>query len=309
MSENGTSAAVSSPASGESTGVSEAVAALQAKAERKNPLANVKYGKQADAPAEETEVASPDTEFDEFVKNHKDVYEKKVGERVNKAIQDRFKNDKSKETIAQLNGRLDGLAPALEALQKRYGVAEGDEKALVDAILSDDSVYEDRAIKLGMDVDTVRSNDKRDSELKRIQAENAELKQHEEAQKREAETKRIVQQWNSEAEELKKDYPQFDLQSEMQNEKFQKYLSMGDSVRDAYENVHRKELFEALGKAAVKTAGEKIAASVAANRARPQEGAAAANAPAVVKNDVSQFTKADRQEIARRVARGEKIIL
>ena len=46
---------------------------------------------------------------------------------------------------------------------------------------------------------------------------------------------------------------------------------------------------------------------LAANGARPQENGMSSKSAAVVKSDVSQLTTADRQEIIRRVQRGEKI--
>jgi hypothetical protein len=51
----------------------------------------------------------------------------------------------------------------------------------------------------------------------------------------------------------------------------------------------------------------KITNKVIANGARPTENGISSQSATVTKSDVSLLTKADRQEIARRVARGEKI--
>jgi hypothetical protein len=46
---------------------------------------------------------------------------------------------------------------------------------------------------------------------------------------------------------------------------------------------------------------------IIANGARPSENGNSSQGASVTKSDVSALTKADRAEIARRVARGEKI--
>ena len=52
----------------------------------------------------------------------------------------------------------------------------------------------------------------------------------------------------------------------------------------------------------------KLANKIRAGQNRPAEGAMRSQNAVVTKSDVSQLTKADRQEIARRVARGERIV-
>ena len=53
--------------------------------------------------------------------------------------------------------------------------------------------------------------------------------------------------------------------------------------------------------------GKAIAKSVASRAKRPTEGAVSSQPSVEVKSDVSKLTKADREEIARRAARGEVI--
>ena len=53
----------------------------------------------------------------------------------------------------------------------------------------------------------------------------------------------------------------------------------------------------------------KVANNVRAGQKRPAEGAAGGRSAVQVKSDPSKFTKADMDEIARRVARGERIVL
>ena len=52
---------------------------------------------------------------------------------------------------------------------------------------------------------------------------------------------------------------------------------------------------------------QKLTNKIVANGARPTENGMTSQSASLTKSDVSQLTKADRAEIARRVARGEKI--
>lgn len=93
----------------------------------------------------------------------------------------------------------------------------------------------------------------------------------------------------------------------MENPKFLDLLKSNIDVRTAYEVLHKDEIIPAAMQFTAKTVESKIAKSIAANGSRPAENAVGAQAPAVVKSDVSQLSKADRKEIIRRVAKGEKI--
>lgn len=62
-------------------------------------------------------------------------------------------------------------------------------------------------------------------------------------------------------------------------------------------------------KTAAQQAAQKTANAVAANKLRPKEGGLSSIPPVVVKSDPSKWTKEDRAEIRRRVARGERIEL
>ena len=81
----------------------------------------------------------------------------------------------------------------------------------------------------------------------------------------------------------------------------------GVDVRTAYELIHKDEIIAGAMQFTAKTVEQKIANKIMANGARPNENGMSSQSAAVVKSDVSQLSKADRQEIIRRVARGEKI--
>ena len=102
-------------------------------------------------------------------------------------------------------------------------------------------------------------------------------------------------------------YPSFNLESEMQNPQFVNLLRSNVDVRTAYEVLHKDEIIPAAMQFTAKAVEQKITNKIMANGARPAENGMASQGAAVVKSDVSQLSKADRAEIARRVQRGEKI--
>ena len=56
-------------------------------------------------------------------------------------------------------------------------------------------------------------------------------------------------------------------------------------------------------------ASEAVAANVAANQARPNENGTAGSQQATFKSDPKDLTKEEREEIKRRVRRGERVVI
>ena len=71
--------------------------------------------------------------------------------------------------------------------------------------------------------------------------------------------------------------------------------------------IHKDEIIPAAMQFTAKAVEQKLTNKIIANGARPAENGNSSQGASVTKSDVSQLTKADRAEIARRVARGEKI--
>ena len=279
----------------EGQGVTEAAALPQTKG-AKNPLADVKYGIQEEAPAAEVQVetvAQPDrnAEFEKLIKGeYKDLYDAKVQD----TIQKRLKGQKD------IVDKFNALNPTLEALYKKYGVDAGDVESLNKAIEEDDSYYEQEAIEKGMTVQQLK-------EIRKMERENAELKAQMEEAQRQENGKKLYAQWMQQADEAKKVYPSFDLKAEMNNPKFVDLLRSNIDVRTAYEVTHKDEIISGAMQFTAQTVESKLAKKIASNGARPTENGMASQSAAVVKSDVSQLSKADRAEIIRRVQRGEKI--
>jgi hypothetical protein len=280
------------------TGATATAAVSQNKGAKSNPLADVQYGVQP-TKAEETtpvaEVVEKPTEdrnakYEAFIKEHKDLDDA----RIQNIIQKRLKG--TKETVDRYNE----LAPTLETLAKKYGVNPTDIKALNKAIEDDDSYYEQEALEKGITVEQLK-------EIRKMEKENAELKKQMEEQNREANAKKIYATWMEQADKAKQIYPSFNLRAEMQNPKFVDLLKSNIDVRTAYEVIHKDDIIAGAMQFTAKKVEQNLTNKIIANGARPSENGNSSQGASVTKSDVSTLTKADRAEIARRVARGEKI--
>lgn len=118
---------------------------------------------------------------------------------------------------------------------------------------------------------------------------------------------RVYGQWLRQNEEMKNHYPDFDLQQALTDERFRTLLRSGVDIRTAYEVQHLDTLLPAAMAAAARAVEARIAKGIAADRSRPAENAMGSRAAAVMKPDVSKFTRSDVEKIARRVARGERV--
>ena len=283
------------------TGASATAAVSQNKGVKSNPLADVVYGKQPTSqPTEETSPAAKVVEnptedrnakFEALIKGeYKDLYDARVSDTVQKRLK------ASKETVDRYNE----LSPTLEALGKKYGVDPTDIKALNKAIEDDDSYYEQEALEKGMSVEQLK-------EVRKMEKENAELKKQMEEQNRKENANKLYAKWMSEAESAKAVYPSFDLRAEMQNKTFVDLLRSNIDVRTAYEVIHKDDIIAGAMQFTAKKVEQNLTNKIIANGARPSENGNSSQGASVTKSDVSTLTKADRAEIARRVARGEKI--
>lgn len=280
-------------------GVTEAAALPQTKGVKNNPLSNVKYGKQeevhaADVQSEEVQTETTvdrNAEYKKLIRGeYKDLYDAEVNDTVRK----RVKN--YQDTVDKYNA----LAPTLEMLAKKYGVDAADVNALNKAIEEDDAYYEDEALEKGISVEQLKN-------IRKMERENADLRRQMQEQQVRDNANKLYATWMDQSSQLKSVYPSFDLNAELQNPQFVNLLKSNVDVRTAYEVIHKDEIIPAAMQFTAKTVEQKIANNIAAGSKRPTENGMSSQSAAVVKSDVSQLSKADREEIIRRVQRGEKI--
>ena len=269
---------------------------------RSNPLADVKYGIQPDetlaqtTDVQQTENASTEidrnAEFEKLIKgDYKDAY----NQRVQETVQKRLKGTK------EITDKYEALAPVLEILSKKHGVEEGNIDALIKAIEEDDSYFEEEALEKGMTVEELKR-------IRKIEKENSQLKAEMAENQRRANAAKLYGEWLRQAEEVKGIYPSFDLETELRNPAFRRLVQdPAIGVRTAYEAIHHDDVVQGAMQFTAQAVEQKLVNNIIAGGARPIENGNASQSASLTKSDVSQLSKADRAEIARRVARGEKI--
>lgn len=283
-------------AAGIEAGATEGVAAPQS---GDLPVTFLDEGTQVEeVPAAEeqkaTEAPDLDAEFDALIKKDgkfADIYKK----RVEKVVKGRLKDSKEQAETLQKSQRV------MQKLAQVYGVDPADFEAVEKAIDSDDNLYTQAAMDADMSVEAYK-------ELMRTKVENAVYKKAQEEQLRQERIDETYRKWISDSEEVKKVYPNFDLETELQNPVFNGLLRNGFPVQNAYESAHIQELMTSAMQAGVSVAERKIANNVAANQARPEENAGSRNSTATVKRDVASLTPEELDEIDR-MSRKRRITL
>ena len=213
-------------------------------------------------------------------------------------VQSRLRNAKGAEE------NLGKLAPALELLARKHGQdpANMDYEALAKAISDDESYYEDKALEMGVSLETAKRIDQEERETARQQREEARTLEEQKFQNH-------IMSLERQGEEMKKVFPNFDLRKELQNPAFVRMTSpnVGISVEDAYYAVHRKELqYAAMQVTAQKTA-QKISNDIQAGNRRPNEAGTTGQAPSVTTFDYRNMSPEQRKALKDRIRSGEKI--
>lgn len=226
---------------------------------------------------------SADELLDNFYKEHPEA-KKEADKRTSKVVKGR---------VYEMNKAMQKSDAVMQKLMVRYGVNDID---ALNAVLDSDEVFEALAAERGENPDTMRELEN----LKVYQKQMEYQKKQEELDRKANET---YAGWMREAEPLKERYPDFNLESELQNPEFGKLLQRGIPMEHAYKLLHYDELIAA----AEKSAAEKISKNVQSRAARPSENGLGNQSGVVVKSDVHKLTKKDRADLAKRAARGERI--
>ena len=221
-------------------------------------------------------------------------YKDEYSEMFQNAFNRRFKEVKG------LEDNLAAHKPIMDMLMQRYKIADGDVKKLQAAIEQDSAYWEGAAEEAGLTVEQYHA-------MQKLERENAELKAMRQRQAADQQMQQKMNQWYAEAESVKKLYPSFDFKTEAADPNFRGLLKAGISVQQAYELKHMDEIKAGTARAAAQTAGQQMAARIQNKASRPAENGTSSQSAVIVKSDVHSLTRAERQEIARRAQRGEKI--
>ena len=246
--------------------VSSQVAAEMNKQMARHPELRKVYGqgrKQAaqQAPAEPAGAQTAEKTIEErWNEAKKGEFAELYGRDVQSAVQDRFRNQ------ADLTAQMKQLEPMLAVLRERAGVKSNEE--LISHVMDDDSLYEEAANEAGMTVAAYK-------EFKKLEAQRDEMQQREEESLQKQMVQDHIQKLVLQAEELKKQYPEFDLREELKNERFFKMTSPegGVPVADAFFAIHHNELAPQMMAYGMERAKQQMGQTLQAQRSRPMEGA------------------------------------
>ena len=227
--------------------------------------------------------------YNDFINEYKDIDQKR--------FQDTF--DRRFKQVKGMEADLAAQKPILDMLKTRYGVE--DVASLQKALTEDTEYWERIAEDRGMTVEQFHA-------MQKLEQENAELKAIRERQIGQQQFQQQIDNWYREADKVKEIYPSFDFRKEAQNPEFLNLLRHGNSVEHAYKVLHFDELTQNAARVAAQTADAQAQARIKSKASRPSENGTSSQSAAIVRNDVSSLTRKERAEIARRVARGEKIV-
>lgn len=198
-----------------------------------------------------------------------------------------------KKTIGDRLKKYDGIEAelgraknALEIIAQKYSIDPAQENfidKLTAAIEGDVSVYEDYAAKHDLSPQEAMRVMQLERKVQKQERERAE------ASKQEA----MRQQFNmlrQNAEKTKARFPDFDLEREMQDERFCRLCAVnnGDTTA-AYMACHWENIIPNAVNTAAQQAAQQTAAAVAANKARPAEAGLSSSASSVSTQDFSRM--------------------
>lgn len=153
-----------------------------------------------------------------------------------------------------------------------------------------------------MDAETYKTLRQKDAQLEAFR------RQQEELREREENTKRVLQ-WREEERQLQQTFPDFDLETEMEQsggELFQ-MLERGISLEHAYLALHMDDIVGSSMQQAMQRGSAKTLETIRARGMRPSENGNG-NGPAVKRTvDISKITHAQMRDIEKRLMRGETI--
>ena len=264
--------------------------------EQKTEETKVESASPNETPTEEPKETPARMSWDEIMKDPE--YNAKMQE----TMRNRLKTAKTAEE------NLNKLTPAIELLARKYNLDPNniDYDALNKAVNDDDDYYENKALEMGVSVETAKKIDKQERDNAREQAQAERTIQEQRIQQ-------YFEKLEQQAEAMKKVFPNFDLRTELQNPAFARmtHPNVGISVEDAYYAVHRNEIQTASMQVAAQKTAEKISNAIQAGSRRPDEAGTSSQAPSVSTFDYRNASKEQREALKKRIrdaaARGEKL--
>lgn len=267
-------------------------------------------------PTQAAAAATSRLSFDELIRDdeYKQAFQQKT-------------EDIVKGRVAKLSGYKDAvetMRPMLLDMATMLGLDTSepdklDYAALVQAYRSDPENYRKAATAKGTDVESARTSVQTQVETEQLKRRVTELEGEKKQSVQQEMQNRILDQHMTKLRqqelELRKSVPDFSLDKELNDpetgKKFRDLTMPGSgwSVMDAYRLIHWDAIQKANKEAAAKQAMAAVAGSIAAGQQRPRENNPSAGSGSSQHALFSQRSKAEKEDIIKRVKRGEKVYL
>lgn len=213
------------------------------------------------------------------------------------------------ERAAQLLENSPQMRGLLDALHEAYGVE--DMEALTEAVkngrVKDEAYFEKLAMEKGVSVATARQMDKLESENKRLTAAEKFAEDQRKAAQRQVEIDRIHAEWDQEAQQLKAQYPEFDLEQTLANPEIANLMRLGVSMSNAYRAVYFDQIMAQNESRTAKQVEDGVTERIRQRGTRPGENGTRPGGAAQTHTDVNALTRKEREQLERAALRGQVV--
>lgn len=201
----------------------------------------------------------------------------------------------------------------MQALQEKYGTDANDLVALTEAVrngaVKDDAYYEKLAMEKGVSTKTARELDKLESQNKQLTEQQQLIRQMERQREQQARIAELQAGWDREAEQLKAQYPDFNMAEVLANPEVEKMMRSGVSMTNAYRSAYFDHILKQQQAATARQVEQGVVTRMQQRNARPGENGTRPGGAVQTKIDVSHMSRKEMEEMERRAMRGEVITL
>lgn len=201
----------------------------------------------------------------------------------------------------------------MQALQEKYGTDASDLVALTEAVrngaVKDDAYYEKLAMEKGVSTKTARELDKLESQNKQLTEQQQMIRQMERQREQQARIAELQAGWDREAEQLKAQYPDFNMAEVLANPEVEKMMRSGVSMTNAYRSAYFDHILKQQQAATARQVEQGVVNRMQQRNARPGENGTRPGGAVQTKIDVSHMSRKEMEEMEKRVMRGEVITL
>lgn len=201
----------------------------------------------------------------------------------------------------------------MQALQEKYGTDANDLVALTEAVrngaVKDDAYYEKLAMEKGVSTRTARELDKLESQNKQLTEQQQLIRQMERQREQQARIAELQAGWDREAEQLKAQYPDFNMAEVLANPEVEKMMRSGVSMTNAYRSAYFDHILKQQQAATAQQVEQGVVNRMQQRNARPGENGTRPGSAVQTKIDVSHMSRKEMEEMERRAMRGEVITL